>query len=203
MARYTGPKCKQCRREGMSLCGKKNCAFIRRPYPPGEHGRSRRRRPSDYAIQLREKQKVKRLYGVLERQFRLYFKEAARRRAVTGEALLMQLECRLDNVVYRMGFGHTRAHARQLVKHGHMTVNGSRLDIPSAQVKQGDVVAVRQKSHKNPEIALAAEAARAGYTVGWVEVDLNNYTGTVVRLPMREDIDIEIQEQLIIELYSK
>ncbi len=187
----------------MSLCGKKNCAFTRRPYPPGEHGRSRRRRPSDYAIQLREKQKVKRLYGVLERQFRLYFKEAARQRAVTGEALLMQLERRLDNVVYRMGYGHTRAHARQLVKHGHITINDQRVDIPSCQVSQDDVIAVRQKSHKNPEIALAAEAARAGYTVSWVEVDLDNYTGTVARLPMREDIDHEIQEQLIVELYSK
>jgi len=203
VARYTGPKCKQCRREGVSLCGKKNCALQRRPYPPGEHGRSRRRRPSEYSIQLREKQKVKRLYGVLERQFRKYFKEAARQKAVTGEALLSSLERRLDNAVYRMGFAHTRAHARQLVKHGHIMVNGSRVNIPSYQVDQGDAVSVRQKSHKNPEIAMAAEAARVGYTVSWVEVDLDNYTGTVSRLPMREDIDIEIQEQLIVELYSK
>jgi small subunit ribosomal protein S4 len=209
VARYNGPVCKLCRREGMKLflkgsrCMSDKCAIERRNYPPGDHGRSRRRRPSDYSVQLREKQKVKRMYGVLERQFRLYFKEAARQRGVTGEALLTQLESRLDNVVYRLGFGLSRPHARQLVKHGHILVNGSRVDIPSCQVGEGDTISVRQKSHKNAEIALAAEGARVGSSVGWLEVDLDKLSGTVTRAPMREDIDIEIQEQLIVELYSK
>ncbi len=209
MARYTGPVCKLCRREGMKLflkgsrCTSDKCAIERRNYPPGQHGRMRRRRPSDYSIQLREKQKVKRVYGVLERQFRKYFKEAARQRGITGEALLTSLERRLDNAVYRMGFGLSRPHARQLVKHGHVAVNGSRVDIPSYQVKQGDTVAVRDKSRNNTEIQLAVENARIGSPVGWIEADLDKLSGTVTRLPMREDIGMEIQEQLIVELYSK
>lgn len=209
MARYNGPVCKLCRREGMKLflkgsrCTSDKCAIERRNYPPGQHGRRRRRRPSDYSIQLREKQKVKRIYGVLERQFRRYFAEAARVRGITGEQLLSSLERRLDNVVYRMGFGLSRPHARQLVKHGHISVNGSRVDIPSYQVRQGDIVTVRDRSKANGEIQLATEAARIGQAVGWVEVDLDALSGTVARLPMREDIDIEIQEQLIVELYSK
>lgn len=186
-----------------SRCMSDKCAIERRNYPPGQHGRARRRRPSDYSIQLREKQKVKRIYGVLEKQFRRYFQNAARERGITGEALLTTLERRLDNVVYRLGFGLSRPHARQLVKHGHIAVNGSRVDIPSYQVSQGDVVTVREKSRKNNEIELALEAGRAGHQPGWLEVDFDAYTGTVMRTPMREDIDLEIQEQLIVELYSK
>jgi len=209
VARYTGPVCKLCRREAMKLflkgtrCMSDKCAIERRNYPPGDHGRRRRRRPSDYSAQLREKQKVKRIYGVLERQFRRYFYEASRERGVTGETLLMTLERRLDNVVYRMGFGLSRSHARQLVKHGHIAVNGSRVDIPSYQAQQGDVVAVRDRSNTNTEIILAVENAKMGSPVGWVEVDHDKLTGSVARQPMREDVDIEIQEQLIVELYSK
>jgi len=209
VARYTGPVCKLCRREAMKLflkgtrCMSDKCAIERRNYPPGDHGRRRRRRPSDYSAQLREKQKVKRIYGVLERQFRRYFYEASRERGVTGETLLMTLERRLDNVVYRMGFGLSRSHARQLVKHGHIAVNGSRVDIPSYQAQQGDVVAVRDQSNTNTEIILAVENAKMGSPVGWVEVDHDKLTGSVARQPMREDVDIEIQEQLIVELYSK
>ncbi|HJO04946.1 MAG TPA: 30S ribosomal protein S4 [Acidobacteriota bacterium] len=209
MARYTGPVCKLCRREAMKLflkgtrCMSDKCAIERRNYPPGEHGRRRRRRPSDYSAQLREKQKVKRIYGVLERQFRRYFHDAARERGITGETLLMSLERRLDNVVYRMGFGLSRSHARQLVKHGHIAVNGSRLDIPSYRAQQGDVIAVRDRSNNNTEIMLAVDNAKVGSPVGWVEVDHDKLTGTVARLPMREDVGIEIQEQLIVELYSK
>ena len=209
MARYTGPVCKLCRREAMKLflkgtrCMSDKCAIERRNYPPGDHGRRRRRRPSDYSAQLREKQKVKRIYGVLERQFRRYFYEASRERGVTGETLLTSLERRLDNVVFRMGFGLSRSHARQLVKHGHIAVNGSRVDIPSYQVQQGDAVAVRDRSNTNTEIMLAVDNAKIGSPVGWVEVDHDKLTGSVARLPMREDVDIEIQEQLIVELYSK
>lgn len=209
MARYTGPVCKLCRREGVKLflkgsrCTSDKCAIERRNYPPGQHGRRRGRRPSDYSTQLREKQKVKRIYGVLEKQFRRYFKEAARERGITGEALLASLERRLDNTVYRMGFGLSRSHARQLVKHGHVAIAGKRVDIPSYAVEQGDVISVQAKSRNNAEIQLATEHARVGRAVGWVEVDLDNFSGTVTRTPLREDIDMEIQEQLIVELYSK
>ena len=209
MARYTGPVCKLCRREGMKLflkgsrCISDKCAIERRNYPPGVHGRRRRRRPSDYSVQLREKQKVKRIYGVLERQFRKYFHEAASTKGITGESLLTSLERRLDNVVFRAGFGLSRAHARQLVKHGHIHVNSSTVNIPSYRVRQGDIVSVREKSRNITEIQLAAENARAGQPVGWIDVDLDNLNGVVSRLPQREDIDIEIQEQLIVELYSK
>jgi small subunit ribosomal protein S4 len=209
VARYSGPVCKLCRRESMKLflkgnrCMSDKCAIERRNYPPGEHGRRRGRRPSDYQVQLREKQRVKRMYGVLERQFRRYFAEAARLRGITGEALLTMLERRLDNVVYRMGLALSRAHARQLVKHGHLEVNGSRVDIPSYQTKQGDVIAVAEASKKMPEIQLAIENSKAGHIVGWLQVDHDAAQGTVAQLPMREDIDIEIQEQLIVELYSK
>lgn len=209
MARYSGPVCKLCRREAMKLflkgsrCMSDKCAIERRNYPPGEHGRRRGRRPSDYQVQLREKQKVKRIYGVFERQFRRYFAEAARRRGITGEALLMMLERRLDNVVYRMGLALSRAHARQLIRHGHIEVNGSRVDIPSYQTNQGDTVAVREKSRQMSEILLAVENAKAGQVVAWLQVDHDALHGTVAQLPTREDIDIEIQEQLIVELYSK
>ena len=209
MARYTGAVCKLCRREGLKLflkgtrCLSDKCAVERRNYPPGQHGRRRGRRPSDYSVQLREKQKVKRIYGVFERQFRKYFAEAARQKSITGDALLITLERRLDNVVYRMGFAVSRSHARQLVKHGHIGVNDAAVNIPSYQVRQNDVVAVRERSRQMPEIQLACENAKARSVSGWIEVDHDAVRGTVTRLPLREDIDIEIQEQLIVELYSK
>lgn len=209
MARYSGPVCRLCRREGSKLflkgtrCLSDKCAIERRNYPPGQHGRRRGRRPSDYQVQLREKQKVKRIYGVLERQFRKYFREAAQRRGITGDALLISLECRLDNVVYRMGLALSRSHARQIVRHGHIQVNGGRVDIPSYQASQGDVISVAPNSKKNIEIKMAADNAAAIQAPNWLQVELDALRGSVVQLPTREDIDIEIQEQLIVELYSK
>ena len=209
MARYIGPVCRLCRREGSKLflkgsrCLSDKCAIERRNYPPGQHGRRRGRRPSDYQVQLREKQKVKRIYGVFERQFRKYFKEAAQRRGITGEALLIGLERRLDNVVYRTGLALSRAHARQIVRHGHIQVNGGRVDIPSYQTSQGDVIAVASGSKKNIEIKMAAENATAVERPNWLQADLDSLEGRVVQLPTRADLDIDIQEQLIVELYSK
>ena len=209
MARYSGPVCRLCRREGSKLflkgsrCLSDKCAIERRNYPPGQHGRRRGRRPSDYQVQLREKQKVKRIYGVFERQFRKYFKEAAQRRGITGEDLLIGLERRLDNVVYRTGLALSRAHARQLVRHGHIQVNGGRVDIPSYQTSQGDVIAVASGSKKNVEIKMAAENATAVERPNWLQADLDSLEGRVVQLPTRADLDIDIQEQLIVELYSK
>ncbi len=209
MARYSGPVCRLCRREGSKLflkgsrCLSDKCAIERRNYPPGQHGRRRGRRPSDYQVQLREKQKVKRIYGVFERQFRKYFKEAAQRRGITGEALLIGLERRLDNVVYRTGLALSRAHARQIVRHGHIQVNGGRVDIPSYQTSQGDVIAVASGSKKNIEIKMAAENATAVERPNWLQADLDSLEGRVVQLPTRADLDIDIQEQLIVELYSK
>ena len=209
MARYSGPVCKLCRREGTKLflkgtrCVSDKCAIERRNYPPGEHGRRRGRRPSDYNIQLREKQKVKRIYGVFERQFRKYFKEAAQRRGITGAALLVTLERRLDNIVYRMGLALSRPHARQVIRHGHIQVNGSRVDIPSYQGSQGDIISVAAGSQKNTEIMMAVANAASGQTPAWLMVDHDALKGTVSQLPTREDIDMEIQEQLIVELYSK
>lgn len=209
MARYSGPVCRLCRREGSKLflkgsrCLSTKCAIERRNYPPGQHGRRRGRRPSDYQVQLREKQKVKRIYGVLERQFRKYFKEAAQRRGITGEDLLIGLERRLDNVVYRTGLALSRAHARQIVRHGHIQVNGGRVDIPSYQTSQGDVIAVASGSKKNVEIKMAAENATAVERPNWLQADLDSLEGRIVQLPTRADLDIDIQEQLIVELYSK
>lgn len=209
MARYSGPVCRLCRREGSKLflkgsrCLSDKCAIERRNYPPGQHGRRRGRRPSDYQVQLREKQKVKRIYGVFERQFRKYFREAAQRRGITGEDLLIGLERRLDNVVYRTGLALSRAHARQIVRHGHIQVNGGRVDIPSYQTSQGDVIAVASGSKKNVEIKMAAENATAVERPNWLQADLDSLEGRVVQLPTRADLDIDIQEQLIVELYSK
>ena len=209
MARYSGPVCRLCRREGSKLflkgsrCLSDKCAIERRNYPPGQHGRRRGRRPSDYQVQLREKQKVKRIYGVFERQFRKYFREAAQRRGITGEDLLIGLERRLDNVVYRTGLALSRAHARQIVRHGHIQVNGGRVDIPSYQTSQGDVIAVASGSNKNIEIKMAAENATAVERPNWLQADLDSLEGRVVQLPTRADLDIDIQEQLIVELYSK
>ena len=208
MARYSDPVCRLCRREGMKLflkgdrCFKDKCAIERRNYAPGQHGR-RRSKVLGYGLQLREKQKVKRIYGLLERQFRLYFREAARRPGITGEMLLRQLEQRLDNVVYSLGFASSRAQARQLVRHGHIEVNAKKLNIPSYQVRKGDVIQVREKSRKNNQIRQAVETASGRGIPSWLELDPENVRGTVLDLPKREDIRLPIQEQLIVELYSK
>lgn len=208
MARYTGPVCRLCRREGMKLflkgdrCFKDKCSIEKRAYPPGQHGR-RRTKILGYGLQLREKQKVKRIYGVLERQFRLYFKEAARRKGVTGENLLRQLEVRLDNVAYSLGFASSRPQARQLVRHGHVAVNGRKVNIPSYQLKKGDVIEVREKSRKNEQVRRSIETASGRGVPIWLELKPEEFQGTVMELPNREDIRLPIQEQLIVELYSK
>jgi len=208
LARYTGPKCRFCRREGTKLflrgdrCYTDKCAYERRPYAPGQHGR-RRKKSSNYEIQLREKQKVKRLYGVLERQFRKYFEIAEAKKGVTGTNLLRLLECRLDNVVYRLGFANSRNQARQLVKHGHFLVNGRKVDIPSFQVREGDVIEVREKSKKVPVIQEAQEVVARRGIPAWLELDAENFKGVVKALPEREDITFPINENLIVELYSK
>ncbi|OGS69721.1 MAG: 30S ribosomal protein S4 [Firmicutes bacterium RBG_13_65_8] len=208
MARYSGPVCRLCRREGMKLflkgerCYTAKCAVDRRGTPPGEHGASRRK-TSEYGVQLREKQKARRIYGVMEAQFRRYFSRAARTKGVTGTALLQTLERRLDNVVFRMGLADSRAEARQLVRHGHFEVNGRKTDIPSFLVREGDVVAVREKSRGVPVIQQAAEGATQRTAPAWLDVDYPNLRGKVLRLPMREEMDVPISEHLIIELYSR
>jgi len=208
MSKYLGPVCKLCRREGMKLflkgqrCFTDKCAFERRAYPPGEHGR-RSSKLSPYGIQLREKQKVKRLYGVLERQFKKYFRMAERQRGITGENLLRILESRLDNVVYRMGFASSRREARQLVHHGHFTVNGRRVDIPSYLVRAGDVIEVAPKSKQVERILNAIDMAQQRGVPEWIDVDYDQMKGTIRALPTRDQIFEDIQEQLIVEFYSK
>lgn len=208
MARYIGSVCRLCRREGAKLfikgerCYTDKCSFDRRPYPPGQHGQGRVR-PSNYREQLREKQKVKRIYGILEKQFRLYFKKADRMKGITGENLLALLECRLDTVIYRMGFASSRSEARQLIFHGHFTVNGGRVDIPSYLVRVGDEVAVGEKSQKLARIEASLEAAERRPVMSWVEVDRKGLKGTVKADPVREELTLPINEQLIVELYSK
>ena len=210
MARYTGPVCRLCRREGMKLylkgerCYAEKCAIEKRNVPPGQQGR--RRRPSKvmgYGSQLREKQRVKRTYGVLENQFRRYFAAAERQRGITGETLLQLLERRLDNVVYRLGLATSRPQARQLVRHGHVQVNGRRADIPSLSLKAGDAVSVRQRSAKQPAILYAMEEVKGRGIPDWLEFDASTMTGRVAALPTREQINLPVQEQLIVELYSK
>lgn len=201
MARYTGPKHKACRRARTPLCQSKKCPVDRRPYPPGEHGRGRIRE-SDYQIQLREKQKLRTMYGVLERQFRRYYEEAARRPGITGDNLLQILECRLDNVVWRAGFAATRAQARQLVNHGHFQVNGAKVDIPSYQVGKGDVIGVKDSSRHLLIIQHAVDTLDRP-TPEWLDVDFGERKVTVRDLPSRDQIDTAISEQLIVELYSK
>ena len=208
MARTTGAVCRLCRREGMKLflkgdrCFKEKCAFERRGYAPGQHGR-RRTKIQAYGIQLREKQKVKRMYGVLERQFRNYFASASRAKGITGANLLQMLECRLDNVVYRLGFAFSRSAARQLVAHGHIRVNGKKIDIPSARVKAGAVVSLKDDSRTNEIIKMCLDTAKGRGVPAWLELDADRFQGTVKQLPNREDISLPIQEQLIVELYSK
>lgn len=201
MARYTGPTHKQCRRARQPLCQSKKCAADKRPYPPGEHGRGRVRE-SDYLIQLREKQKLRYMYGVLERQFRRYYQEAARRKGITGDNLLTILESRLDNVVYRAGLGATRAQARQLVNHGHFKVNGKKVDIPSYQVRSGDVITVKERSKDLVIIQHAVDTLDSS-APEWMTVNKDSRTISIIDLPNRGQIDTPIQEQLIVELYSK
>jgi len=209
VARYRGPVCRLCRREGMKLflkgerCYKEKCAIERRNQPPGQHGGARRRKPRAYGIQLREKQKLRRVYGVLEGQFRRTFSDANRRKGVTGENLLQLLELRLDNVVYSLGFATSRTQARQLLRHGHVLVDGRRVDIPSFRVKPGMEISLREKSRKLAQIEEAIDFAQGRGVPAWLELDAANVTGKVLEAPSREDIRFPIQEQLIVELYSR
>ncbi|MGD8561432.1 MAG: 30S ribosomal protein S4 [Desulfarculaceae bacterium] len=209
MARYSGSICRLCRREVQKLylkgdrCYSEKCAVERRAYPPGQHGQSRRSKVSDYGLQLREKQKVKRMYGLAEKQFRLTYKRAARMRGVTGHNLLLLLETRLDNVVYRLGFASSRNQARQWVRHGHINLNGRRLNIPSAQVKVGDVLSVKEKSRENDLIKQSLEAVARRNVPSWLELDAKDFSGTVKAMPTREELTMPMQEQLIVELYSR
>jgi small subunit ribosomal protein S4 len=209
MARYIGPVCRLCRREGMKLflkgerCYTEKCGIEKRNFPPGQHGKTRKSKMQGYGIQLREKQKVKRIYGVLEDQFRGYFEQAERTRGVTGVTLLQLLERRLDNVAYRAGFATSRPAARQLVRHGHFTVNGRKVDIPSFSVKPGDVVAVRQSSKQAPAIVHALEEVKGRGVPEWLQYDPAALTAKIGSIPTREQINLPVQEQLIVELYSK
>ncbi len=210
MARYTGPRCRLCRREGMKLflkgerCYTDKCAFERRSYPPGQHGQAQMRaKRSDYGIRLREKQKVKRIYGVSEKQFKRYFDWADRMRGQTGHNLLQFLERRLDNVVYRLGFASSRSQARQMIVHGMFKVNGRTVDIPSYLVKPGEVIELKEKYRQNPFIQENLEAVVRRGVPQWLELDAENFKGTVKALPTREDITMPIQEQLIVEFYSR
>jgi len=200
VARYTGPQVKQSRREGVALTDKAQKYLDRRPYPPGEHGRGRIRQ-SEYLLQLREKQKTRRYYGVLEKQFRRYYEKANRQQGITGENLLRMLEMRLDNVVYRLGFAATRRQARQLVTHGHFRVNGKKVDIPSYQVKADDVVTLKEGSSAEGVVRAATELVAA--VAPWLQADYDALNGKVLKAPERSEIDTPVSEQLIVELYSK
>jgi len=209
MARYIGPVCKLCRREEKKLflkgfkCNTPKCPVEKRNFPPGQHGRNRRFKTSEYGTQLREKQKMRRIYGLLERQFHNTYKKALRIKGVTGENLLRLLERRLDNIVYRLGFAPSRNAARQLVRHRHFTVNDRLVDIPSYLVKSGDVIKVREKSRKLELIHTSMRKIREGKSLPWLDLNKANMTGTVLEIPGRADIPIEVNENLIVELYSK
>jgi small subunit ribosomal protein S4 len=209
MARYTGAVCRLCRREGMKLflkgerCYTEKCAIEKRNLPPGQHGKLRKAKLAGYGLQLREKQKVKRIYGVLENQFRRYFEVADRTRGITGETLLQLLERRLDNVIYRLGLATSRSQARQLVRHGHFLINGKKVDIPSYSLKPGDVVSVRGTSAQNATIQHAIEEVKGRGIPEWLTFDAGELTGRVNAVPTREQINLPVQEQLIVELYSK
>lgn len=209
MATYHGARCKLCRRQGMKLflkgqrCYTDKCAFERRAYGPGQHGQRRRRKPSDYGIQLREKQKAKDIYGVLERQFKNYYRRADKQKGVTGDNLMQLLERRLDNVVYRLGFAASRSAARALVAHGHIHVNGDKVDIPSYLVKAGDEVTVRERSKSIPEVRMAVDAKAGVGTVEWLELDPKVFSGRILELPARDQIPSPINEQLIVNFYSR
>lgn len=208
MARYTGPSCRLCRRQNMELflkgerCYTDKCAIKRRNYPPGQHGQGRAK-VTDYGVQLREKQKVRRIYGILEMQFSSYFERADRMKGVTGENLLFLLERRLDNIIYRLGFASSRTEARQLVRHGHFKLNGKKVNIPSIQVKMGDVVELREKSRNVACIIESLEGVVRRGIPQWLELERDACKGVMKSLPVREDITMPIQEQLIVELYSK
>ncbi len=209
MARYTGADCKLCRREGMKLflkgtkCSTNKCPFEKKGYAPGQHGRTRRFKQSEYAIQLREKQKVKRMYGLLEKQFHNYFEKAERAKGITGENLLRLLECRLDNIVYRLGLASSRDAARQLVRHRHILVNGRLVDIPSYQLKAGDEVKVREKSRQLDMIHSSMKRVRDGKLVPWLELDKAGMRGVLLEMPARDAIPVNVNEKLVVELYSK
>jgi len=209
LARYNASSCRLCRRENLKLflkgdrCYGDKCAFERRPYAPGQHGQRRGRKFSDYRVQLREKQKIKRIYGVLEKQFRGYYYRAERQKGITGINLLMLLECRLDNLVYRCGFSSSRNQARQLVRHNHFLVNNRKVNIPSYRVEPGDVIEVIEKSRKVKQIQDAMETVVRRGVPGWVELEKENYKITLKALPNREDLTMPMQEQLVVELYSK
>lgn len=208
MARYRASVCRLCRREGLKLflkgerCYTDKCAIERRNYPPGQHGQGRVKF-SEYSLQLREKQKLKRMYRLLEGQFRRLFDKADRAKGITGESLMILLERRLDNMIYRLGFANSRAEARQLVRHGHFLVNGRKIDIPSALLKVGDVVTVRERSHKVVRIQEALELSQRRGVPEWLEVDRPNFTGRIRALPARSDLTMPINEKLVVELYSK
>ncbi len=208
MARYTGPVCRLCRREGVKLflkgerCYSNKCAIEKRNYAPGQHGQ-RRSKQSEYGLQLREKQKARRIYGVLEGQFREYFSEAERKKGVAGENLLVILETRFDNVIYRLGFADSRAQARQFVRHNHFTLNGKKANIPSIQLKVGDVVQLKEGSKDSAIIKAIVDNLGTKTPPAWLELDVDNLSGKVVNLPTKEEIDIPVDEQMIVELYSK
>lgn len=209
MARYIGPVCKICRREGMKLylkgerCYTEKCAYTRRPYPPGQHGQGRIKL-SEYAVRLREKQKLRRTYGLLEKQFLGYYQDATRRRGRTGEEMLALLERRLDNVTHRLGFGASRSEARQLVRHGHVLVNGKRLDIPSYMVRLNDVITLTEGARKFKSVAASIGGADKRPIASWIEMDRANFTGAIKGPPVREDLnEPEIREQLVVEYYSR
>ena len=207
MSRYTGPVCRLCRKEGMKLflkgdrCYTDKCGIVKKNYPPGQHGQGRKK-VTEYGMQLREKQKVRRFYGISESQMLSYFNMADKMKGISGENLLKVLELRLDNVVYRMGFGSSRAEARQLVTHGHFTVNGSKNSIPSTLVSVGDIIEIKDKSKSSEKIKELVDNHN-GTTVKWVDIDLENLKGSIIAEPTREDIDIPVEEHLIVELYSK
>lgn len=210
MARYIGPVCRLCRREGVKLylkgdrCYSDKCAFAKRAYAPGQHGQGQaRKKVSEYGVQMREKQKVRRIYGVLERQFRAYFDKADRQKGVTGVNLLVLLERRLDNVIFRMGFANSRTQARQLIRHGHFLVNGHRVDIPSYLVRSDETIVVAEGSKESPLIKEIAESLSGKNVPAWLEMNAADMTGKVLRYPSREEIDAPVAEHLIVELYSR
>ena len=210
MARYNGPSCRQCRREGMKLflkgerCHTEKCAVEKRNFPPGQHGKDRKPKIVGYGLQLREKQKARRYYGILEQQFRNLYEKASAQKGITGDNMLNMLERRLDNVIYRMGFGTSRPQSRQIVRHGHIQVNGRKVNIPSYVVKPGDIVEVREKSRNNPTILGARDATAHAPSPNWLEVDREGLKAKVLGQPKREDlVQIQLNEQLIVELYSK
>jgi small subunit ribosomal protein S4 len=210
MARYTGAVCRLCRREGTKLflkgtkCHTDRCPIEKRNFPPGQHGKDRKAKIVGYGLQLREKQKVRRVYGVLERQFRTAYEKAAQQKGITGENLIANMERRLDSVIYRMGFGTSRAQARQVVRHGHIEVNGRKCNIPSALVKVGDIVAVRESSRENPTVLAARDATAHAPAPNWIDVDREGLKGRITALPQRSElVQIQMNEQLIVELYSK